>query len=57
MPRPTHKTINHTARLRAERPLSRARRVLSGDAATDILGGAWLVTLVLTLMHLPGFVA
>lgn len=35
--------------------IRRARRAFGSDAATDILGGMWLVTLLLALLQLPAF--
>ncbi|MBM2577553.1 hypothetical protein JQC91_14690 [Jannaschia sp. Os4] len=39
------------------RATMRARRALTSEPVADVLGGAWLVTLILALFQLPGVLA
>lgn len=62
MPRTTHtpaiRTIQgRVPRGRIDRLLIRLRRFVARDGVSDVLGGMWLVTLLLVAMRLPDFVA
>ncbi|MEM9798268.1 MAG: hypothetical protein AAF919_17385 [Pseudomonadota bacterium] len=36
---------------------TKTNRRFDRDAVLDVLGGVWLVTLLLSLLHLPGMIA